>query len=90
MNIDTEIKFKPIPGVDAGITHLTIRCKSARQFTVFVGGCAVGNATSLAAAKQLLLDRARAYCTRQIVEAKAFLEHYEAQRARLSEEGLTQ
>lgn len=86
------IEFRPIPG-RTGCTALTIYrpgefMPGDKAFGVFVGGSGVGAATTLAAAKTLLLKRARGYCQRHIDDALVEVDHYRVQLARLHKVGL--
>ena len=86
------IEFESIPGVRDGELCLSIRPPGtwfdSTNYIAFMGGCGVGHAETLKAAKKLLLDKAEAGCRRRIAEAEQAAKHWQEQLARLERDGL--
>lgn len=83
-----ELKFKAIPGASGGIICLGIDSHDDGYMHVFVGGCGVGRAKTVPAAKKMLLDRAKATCERHIKASLRIARHYRGELRRLNREGL--
>lgn len=87
-----EVVFKSIPGVERGETCLSIWLPGSffgrNGYSAHVGGCGTGHASTLKAAKALLLERAKDYCRRQIARAQLSVDHYRRALAHLERVGL--
>lgn len=85
--------YQPIPNTeDKGYIALHIAgpgefCGNT-DYIVFVGGCGVGHASTLAAAKIRLLAEAKNTCLRRISAAQQQVHHYRDQLQKLDDEGL--
>jgi hypothetical protein len=88
-----KLTYDSILGYGTGETCLNINPPGTWfdrvNYVVFVGGCGVGEATSHVMARELLHKKALEYCDRRIEESKKILEHYNTQRSRLVNRGLT-
>jgi hypothetical protein len=92
--VKDRIEFKPMKQKSGGEVALSIyppgKFINNKGYHVFVGGCGVGEKSTLEEAKELLLQKAISYCERRMDQAAEIIDEYSNHKIDILKNGLVQ